>query len=250
MHLQIAEQILASLEQTPVKDGRLHTDLTQNLPAFYLGNIAPDFQIVCHLPREETHFFPIPPALDADAFATMLAKYPALQQVTVLSHEQAVFIAAYGAHLLLDLIWFNEILIPYFVKSKDLGDRKRRTLLHFSVLTYLDRLAQASLPHYAGKTLSAAKPHRWLPFGDGDALLQWRHLVAKQLAPGAATETVEIFAGRLNMPPEAFAANLDDTHWLETNIFRVIPVDTMQAILQTAVPRTIQLLTNYLYPAE
>jgi len=128
-----------------------------------------------------------------------------------------------------------------------LGDRANRTLLHFTVLTYLDQLAYQSLPPTAAATLSTAVPDNWLPFGETSDLVAWRDLVAAQLAPGAETETAAIFAGRLNMSTETFAANLQDENWMASNIFRIIPMSRIQAILQTAVPRSIQLITNYLY---
>ncbi len=248
MHLHIAEQMITALDERSIDNGRLHTDLYQNLPAFYLGNIAPDFQILCNLPRSESHFYPIPPAADDDAFGNMLAKYPGLHRVTSLPREHAVFIAAYGAHLLLDLIWFHKILVPYFIKPKFLKDRAHRTFLHFTVLAYLDQLAYDSLSPTVGTLLSSSIPKEWLPFAENDDLIQWRDMVANQLLPGGETETVAIFSGRLHMSSEAFAANLQDDTWMETNIFSIIPTDTIQAILKTAVPRSIQLLSDYLYP--
>ncbi len=248
MHLHIAEQMITALDERSLDNGRLHTDLRQNLPAFYLGNIAPDFQILCKLPRIESHFYPIPPAADDDAFGTMLAKYPDLHRAAHLPQEHAVFIAAYGAHLLLDLIWFQDILIPYFLKPKFLEDRAHRTFVHFTVLAYLDQLAYDSLSPTVGTLLASSIPKDWLPFAENDDLIQWRDLVANQLQPGGETETITIFSGRLHMSPEAFAANLHDADWMETNIFNVIPMDAIQTILKTAVPRSIQLLSDYLYP--
>ena len=248
MHLDIAEKMLAALDEGSVFNGRLRTAICNQWPAFYLGNIAPDFQIVSNLPRVESHFYPIPPDADADAFGSMLMQYPTLQNVNDLDQEHAVFVAAYGAHLLLDLIWFHEILIPYFVKPSDLGDRKQRTLLHFTVLAYLDQMSYESLPKSASATLFSAQSKDWLPFGEQDALIEWRDMVANQLVPGNEIETAVIFAGRLDMPPEEFAANLASDTWMDSHIFRQIPVANIQEILNTAVSRSIQLLSDYLYP--
>jgi hypothetical protein len=250
MHLDIAEKILAAVDDPAGEHGRLHTPLLNNLPAFYYGSIAPDFQIVCNLPRIESHFYPIPSAPDDDAFANMLEKYPALRNVKELDEAQAVFIAAYGAHLLLDLIWFHEILIPYFVKPPDLGDRPHRSLLHLTVLAYLDSLSYQSLPNRAAETLFAAQPNGWLPFGGADALVEWRDLVANQLLPENDIETSKIFAGRLNMSPAIFVSNMNDATWMDQHVFNQIPVPDIQAILNTAVSRSIQLITDYLYPIE
>lgn len=249
MHLHVAEQMLTALAKRPEVNGRLHTQLCENLPAFYFGNIAPDFPAVCNFRRSDSHFHHIPPATDEDPFANMLAAYPHLRPAANLDPGHAVFIGAYGAHLLLDVMWFHQVVIPYFVEPPNLGERSHRRLLHFSTLTYLDRKARAALPAKVGSTLNAAPSDGRLPFGRASDLRQWRDLVAEQLFPGAASKTVEIFAGRLSLSPAEFAANLDNRQWMETVLFPFVPIEKIELMLQTAVPRSIQLLTDYLFPA-
>ena len=43
----------------------------------------------------------------------MFAANPSLRSAGTLTSEQAVFVAAHIAHLLLDLRWFHEILVPF-----------------------------------------------------------------------------------------------------------------------------------------
>ena len=67
-----------------------------------------------------------------------------------------------------------------------------------------------------------------------------------QLLPGGASQTVEIYAGRLQMTPEAFADKLNDGAWLQKNLFARVPVMAVQGLLAAAVPASIQLINDYL----
>lgn len=246
MHLQIAEQIRSELEARPGSDGRLLCTLLQAWPAFYLGSVAADYQTITQVPREATHFYTLPPDPDNQAYPEMLACYPELADATALPPTQGVFVAAYCAHLMLDLIWFRRILLPFFAGVSDLGSREQRRLLHDVLLTYLDKLAFDALPATAGMTLAAAQPDHWLPFADDADLVRWRDMLAAQLQPGGKLQTIEIYAGRLGMSPAAFAANLNDPTWMSDYLFAKIPVAEVQTILASAVPQSITLLTDYL----
>ncbi|MCP5098596.1 MAG: hypothetical protein GY943_23850 [Chloroflexi bacterium] len=246
MHLQIANQLLTRLSDCGQENGRLHTLLTQQQSALFFGSIAPDFPAICDLPRIESHFYAMPPAPDHDAFQEMLLACPQLANGQELAPVHAVFIAAYGAHLMFDLIWFRDIVMPWIIAPKNLGERPYRQLLHFALLTYLDELAFASLTNTAVSTLSTSIPNNWLPFTDNATLIQWRDLVGKQLQPGATLETIPIFAARLQLAPETFAAYVHDQTWMQTNLFDKLPIDKIQETLKTAVPLSIDCLSHYL----
>jgi hypothetical protein len=246
MHLQTAERIRMALTASDVAHGRLLRLLQQEWPAFYLGNIAPDFQNICDVAREATHFHRLPPDPDEQAYQVMLAHYPELANATALPPDRAVFVAGYNAHLLLDLLWFREILMPYFVEVEGLGDFHQRRLVHHTLLMYLDKVAFNALPATAEETLAAAQPRQWLPFADDTHLMSWRNMVAAQLRPGAAIRTIEIYAGRLKMPPAELAATLQDPLWLETHLFNKVPVAEVQAKLEAAIPQSIALIQAYL----
>jgi len=243
MHLRIAEQILCEAEQ---RNGRLHTLLQQEWPAFYFGSVAPDYQYICGIPREQTHFYSIPPEPDNQGYNTMLRQFPELAQSQNLSPSQAMFVAAYSVHLMYDLIWLRDIIDPYFFRAKGMGDRQQRILVHFILLTYLDKLAFESLPETAMSTLAAAHADQWLPFAQNEHLINWRDEIVPQLQPGARIRTIEIYAERLGMTPDEFAINLEDPAWMDEHIFGQLPVTEIQAILDTAVPRSVDLITKYL----
>lgn len=244
MHLHVAEQIF-QLAQT-AGNGRLQATLAAEWPAFYLGSVAPDVNAISVLSRASTHFYDMPPASDEMAYPTMLAQYPQLNDVARLPLAQALFVAAYSAHLMLDLIWLREIVYPFFYLPTHLGDRQQRRLTHFILLTYLDTIALDALPETAVSTLAAAQSNQWSPFIDDDILVAWRDMLVAQLQPGAPVKTIEIYSERLGISPDAFAANLQDPAWMQDWVFDKIPVDRVQEILQTAVPKSVELISNYL----
>lgn len=245
MHLAVAERIRAH----DCLDRQTARLLEAAWPAFYLGNVAPDFQTICDVPREVAHFYELPPGPDVVAHRVMLEQYPRLADASALSLAHALFIAGYRAHLLLDLRWYWEILIPYFVEAEDWPvDHRQRFLVHNTLLTYLDKRAFDTLPAMAGETLAAATPHHWLPFaGDGD-LIRWRDMLASQLRPGGTTATIAIYAERMNMKPETFAANLADPRWMEEHVFHKVPLARVEALITKGMEQSVELVTDYLLP--
>jgi hypothetical protein len=248
MHLDVAERMRAQAIAQAGADGRLPHLLAAEWPAFYLGSVAPDYQSICDVPRAETHFHRTPPEPDQPAHARMLTRYPALADAAALPPAQAVFVAAYRAHLLLDLVWFHDIVTPYFLSAVGLGDVPQRYLRHNILLTHLDKLAYDALPSHAAATLAAARPDRWLPFADDALLRRWRDLLVDQLRPDGLLQTVTIYAGRLRMAPDEFGANLDDPQWMAQQVFARIPVEAIQARLATAVAESLTLVADYLHP--
>ena len=248
MHLHIAEQIyeLAAQNGNSKGDGRLKEILTVEWPAFYLGSVAPDVNAISDIPRFGTHFYEVPPPEEEMAYPTMLSTFPQLANCAAMPPAQALFVAAYSAHLLLDLIWLRQIVYPFFFAPRGLGSRKQRTLIHNILLTYLDTLALAALPETAVSTLAAATPNQWLPFVPDAILVEWRDILTAQLAPDAPVRTVEIYAGRMKMLPDEFVTNLQDPIWMQTQVFDKIPVAEVQAILDTAVPQSLELVQNFL----
>lgn len=242
MHLQMAERMRVHHRF----NGRVRALVEQEWPAFYMGSVAADVNSISTIPREATHFYQMPPAAGERADQTMLAHYPELANAVTLPPAQAVFIAAYSAHLLADVWWFHQVLIPYFFTSPPWAGQKERFKVHNMLLTYLDQQAFEALPATAAGTLAAAEPQNWLPFAPDDLLTQWRQLLVKQLQPGGVLETVAVYAGRLHISPEDFAANLRDSHWMMENVFCRVPLEQVQAGLAAVVEGSVGLVTDYL----
>ena len=245
MHLHTAEQILSEMKEEN-GHGRILTQLEDEWSAFYLGSVAPDVNAISDISRDTTHFYSMPPAPELQAEAEMLAQFPELSHVEEISSDTAVFVSAYRAHLLLDLVWLREIVYPYFVQATHLGNREQRRLTHFILLTYLDTLALKALPETAVNTLANAHPNHWVPFIEDEILADWRDMIVAQLGPNSPVKTIEIYAGRLGMSPEEFATNLRDPNWMAEQVFGKIPVDEVQARLTEAVPSSIKIISEYL----
>jgi hypothetical protein len=246
MHLHTAEQIQTAVSQSDHPYNYLAGCLAQGWPAFYLGNVAPDVQNLNGMAREVTHFYHIPQPGDLPAYDEMLAQYPLLARPEKMKIEQALFVAGYRAHLLLDLIWWRDVAAPYFFRAETFADLPQRRLAHFVLLAYLDAKALAALPSTAGETLALAKPDGWLPFVSNADLRRWRDMLVDQLVPGALPQTTAVYAARLGMPPDRLAQNLQDETWMLTNLFEKVPVAEIENSLQTAVFASITLIKDYL----
>ncbi len=245
LHLHIAEKIRVDIGKRLAENGRIAEILGTGWPAFYLGSVAPDYQTISGQPREKTHFFKLPPAPDNQAYPRMFAQFPQLAAGDHLPIPHASFIAAYTAHLLLDLIWFRKILIPYFHLNPQLSDFQERRLLHLILLTYLDKFAFDQLPDSAADTLLKANPICWLPFANDSDLRSWQEFLGEQLLPGAVPETVRIYANRLQMPAESFAAKLNNREWMQNHLFSRIPVPEVLEIVYSAVPKSVEITIRY-----
>jgi hypothetical protein len=251
MHLQYAEEIRALAVARKGENGRLPLLLAQNWPAFYLGSVAADCQEVAGLSRVATHFYDVPPEPGHMAYPQMLAAYPQLTAASCLTPGQAVFIAAYSVHLMFDLLWFREVMLPHFVQRPDwAAPFEQRHLVHNVVLTYLDQVAYQSLPATAVTTLAVAEPDHWLPFVPDAALTRWRDRLVTQLQPGGDLETIAVYAGRMHISPTEFAANLSSSDWMTDHVFRFVPVADIQAQLHAAVESSLDIIEEYLGNCE
>ena len=239
MHLQIAERILT---HAALSD-RTRRMIQTHYSAFYLGSVAPDYQTICNVPRETTHFYDLPPSDGDRAYPKMFLSFPELAEQNRVSPEQAVFIAAYCAHLMLDLRWYHEVLTPYFVEPLEWESHHQRFVVHNTLLTYLDKQAVAALPESAARILSSASPRGWLPFALDKELIEWRDLLVAQLRPGAPLRTVEIYAKRLFLSPEEFTSNLEEPAWMDAYLFSRVPIEDVQALLTSAVTESVDIMT-------
>lgn len=245
MHLAYAEQLRAVLWEQPAEPGVAAT-IEGQWPAFYLGSVAPDYQVICDVPREASHFYPLPLPSDWDAVATMLERWPELAAPATLSPAHVTFVAAYLAHLLLDEVWFREVLLPHFVQPEHLGSMSERMLLHNMTLIYLDRQSLDALPADAGRTLSVIRSDNWLPFATDDQLAAWQTMLVDQLLPQGVVQTVPIFAGRMGLHAEELEARLSDDAWLNQELFARVSIADVEAALANSLPRAAACVTGYL----
>lgn len=242
MHLLAAERI----RDHPYLGTNVRNLLYRYYPAFYFGNVAPDYQWLCDIPRETTHFYTLPLTDNWDATQAMFANYPELLEAAALPREQAVFVAGYCTHLLLDLRWYRDILIPFFVETAGWQDHFQRFVAHHTLLTYLDSQAVSLLPDDARAILAAAEPHHWLPFADNIDLLRWQSMLVAQLEPSAPLQTAVIYADRLSISADEYMARLAEPEWMDENLFNRVAVGEVEDILVNSVSESALFVNTYL----
>jgi hypothetical protein len=241
MHLVLADAMLA--------DSRLPAPvlplLQDQLPAFRLGHTAPDAQTVSGQPREATHFFTVPMVDRRPAHEKMFGLHPELARPDRLPPAQAAFLSGYICHLALDQLWIGQIFEPVFGIGAHWADFRDRLYLHNILRTHLDQVDLPQLQGGVGASLAAASPTHWLPFILDGALVGWRDLLAEQLLPGAAIQTVEIFARRMNRDPKELAALLDSPEELDRLIFSRLPREQLDAFRTDGLARSLELVAEY-----
>lgn len=218
-HLRFARDLLAA--------GGLPPLLPREWPAFCLGNIAPDVQTLTGQPRAATHFFDVPMRDLTPAWRVMFEHHPSLADPAGLPSARAAFLAGYLCHLALDQLWIARIFDPIFGESAGWSTFRQRLFLHNVLRIYLDRIDLPTLQEGVGATLRQAQPENWLPFLADHALCRWRDFVADQLADGAVSQTVEVFASRMNLAPTDFEFLLQSPAAMQAHIFDRLPQSSL-----------------------
>jgi hypothetical protein len=241
-HLSIAEELLAS----PDLPESLHEFLQEERNAFLLGKTAPDVQTISGQSRIETHFYRIPLVTLANPWDKMFARYPHLGKPAGLSASQAAFISGYICHLQADVIWITDLFAPYFLPLLTRQGRKQVGYLHNVLRSYLDERILTDLPADVGPSLMDVNPAGWLPFVSDIYMADWRDYLGQQLMPGSKARTVEVFAGRLDVPVESFFELLGSEGRMEAEIFSFIPRQVLVEYRDKLVSANIQLLAGFL----
>jgi hypothetical protein len=161
------------------------------------------------------------------AWRVMFEAHPTLADPARLSPARAAFLAGYICHLALDQLWIAEIFDPIFGEAANWSTFNERLFLHNVLRIYLDRIDLPALQESAGASLKQAQPQDWLPFLADQALRRWRDFVADQLAEGAISQTVEVFAARMNLAPTEFESLLKSPAAMQTHIFERLPQSSL-----------------------
>lgn len=244
-HLSVAGDLL----QRPDLPAGVRDFLNHYRPEFLFGNTAPDVQTISGQPRPVTHFFEVPIMPGAStAWEVMFAAHPDLAKTGLVNESQAAFIAGYLCHLQADWFWVMDIFTPIFGSWSTWQSFKQRLYLHNVLRAYLDRQILDGLQSQIDGELEAAKPSHWLPFVEDLHLFEWRNLLARQLHPGAAVQTVEMFAERQGIAPQAFYRLLESEDRLELEIFSRLPREEVNRYRQRLLDENVRLLAQYLAP--
>lgn len=211
--------------------------------AFLFGNTAPDVQVVSGQDRPVTHFFDIPiqPGMPLP-WIEMLRTYPHL--ASILPGEQAAFLAGYVCHLLADWRWVLEIFTPYFGPTCHWGTFRQRLYLHNVLRAYLDQQLISQIDPQTAAALEQVNPVGWLPFVEDHYLRQWRDLLYPQLYPGATLATVEVFAARQQVEPEAYYRLLKSEPKMEEEVFSRLPRQELETYRRRLLVESTALLMS------
>ncbi|MEA3340223.1 MAG: zinc dependent phospholipase C family protein [Chloroflexota bacterium] len=240
MHLALAEEILRGDDLSPA----VRRTLTQQRGPFLLGHTMPDVQTISRQGREETHFYTIPRTTDRPAYEALFAAHPRLARAETLPPAQAAFIAGYIAHLLLDVIWLEDIFLRYFMTQEweSLGER---LFLHNVLRTWLDAQDQQRLNGDVTAALSEVEPWGWLPFVGDEYLRTWRDWLVQQLGPARSVETAQVFARRMGVPATKVKEVLRSPQRMEERIFCHIPRTALQSFHDVGYERSVRLVEWY-----
>ncbi len=218
--------------------------------AFLLGSISPDVRIVSGHPREETHFFTIPPSDSQRAEDRMLRIWPNLQAAQNHGGVRAAFVAGYMCHLAMDQVWVNVIVMPRLFSEEHLWGVKHPNWRLYSILmTYLEYRAEARLPADRLDLLARAMPDHWLPFVEDRYLLEWRDYVVEMIRTDGARRTSEQFAQSNDLSGADLEAIVLSDQRMAADVFPVVSLEDLTAFEVESARRSYEVVLGYLTAA-
>ena len=242
-HLSLAHEI----SEHPSLSPDLRSMLRTHRGAFFLGNTAPDVQVLSGQNRRVTHFFSVPAHSGGHVpWNRMLLEYPGLNRPGDLSPASAAFIAGYLCHLQADWIWILDIFQPGFGPDQTWETFTKRLYLHNVLRAYLDVKVLEDLPSDVATQLRLTQPDQWLPFVQDKLLIKWRDFLCDQLQPGESIKTVEVFASRQGVDPEEFHSLLRSEERMEVNIFKHVTRQQLDIYRERLIAQNVDLLDDYL----
>jgi hypothetical protein len=240
-HLSVADELL----RNQALDRPVLQWLQAQRCAFFLGNTAPDVQVVSGEPRENTHFFVLPLSHNAqppwDAFLNL---YPGLHSFSC-TEAHLTFLAGYLCHLQADWLWIKKIYAPIFGPNQDWDTFSYRLYIHNVLRAYQDAQIMNSLPQETGDCLDSVRPLGWLPFVEDRHLEEWRDYLSRQLKPGSLAQTVEVFAARQGISPEEYYSLLESKERMDTEVFSKVSEETLTDFRSTLIHQNVQLIQSF-----
>ena len=222
-HLLTAQHLLAD----PAVPATQRALLKAEVGAYLLGAVVADAQGLAGISREQTHFYNYERPVSDPAWHTMLARYPALRDVT--DPAQRALLAGYVMHISMDEIWSLKMTGPQFARGEWAEHRQRFLMLHI-LLIFMDERDRAQLDEALSAALSAVEPEGWLPFLSDTVMRQWRDIIAPQIAPGGISETLDIYGARLGKSPDDLRAILDSPERMQAELWANVPPDLVAGI--------------------
>ena len=245
-HLSIAETLLEHPGLMPLA----RQVLGQELPAFFMGQVAPDVQVISGQKRESTHFYSLPIQPESlSPWQKIFQVHPSLI-VDQADRQRSVFLAGYLCHLQADWFWSGQIFEPYFGPQANWKEFRERLYLHNVLRAYLDFGVLQTLNGEVRSGLSEVTFQDWLPFVNKVHLEAWRDFLASQLKPGAHIRTVEVFADRQGISVEAYYQLIQDEDKMQCQIFDFLPWQHLLDYRAMLLEANVALLNEYLADME
>jgi hypothetical protein len=89
-------------------------------------------------------------------------------------------------------------------------------------------------------------PDGWLPFIKNQSLVKWRDLLAQQLHPGAAIQTVEVFSSRQGISAPEYYALLASDERMQSEVFDHLPLERVERYRAKVLKDNLYLLADTL----
>ncbi len=201
-HLVVAQRLLTD-DRVP---GAARALLASERGAFLLGTIAADARVSSGIDREHTHFYAYNQSIVEPPWRVMLAKYPSLAQPRTAA--QRAFVAGCVAHLVMDALWSQDMVRPYFVQREWAPQAHRLLMLNVLVI-WMDERDYPRLEAWQRRALLSAQPDDWLPFIPDSDLREWRDFVGRQLPPEGQSATLQVLGERIGTRPDVLRQILD-----------------------------------------
>lgn len=245
-HLSIAEVLL----EHPGLKPEVRRVLEAEQPVFLVGQVAPDVQVISEHKRESTHFYSLPAQPDdVPPWQKILQAHPGLG-CDPADAQKCVFIAGYLCHLQADWFWSGRIFEPHFGPQATWKEFRQRLYLHNVLRAYLDFGVLRTLNGDMRSGLSKATLRDWLPFVDKFHLEAWRDFLSGQLKPGAAIQTVEVFAARQGISVDPYYRLIRNEDEMQGQIFDFLPQNCLADYRAMLIDANVALLNAYLAGME
>jgi hypothetical protein len=242
-HISLASELI----HHPRMPERITQFLQMYRGEFLFGSTAPDVQVVSGQLREATHFFDLPiQESDLPAWDCCLTTNPGLAADAYLPASQAAFLSGYLCHLQADWLWVKDIFTPVFGPRSRWGTFRDRLYYHNALRAFLDLQSLPELPDYAGNQMHQVVPVGWLPFVEDRYLTEWRDLLCRQLLPGAAVQTVEVFSSRQGISAPEYYSLLASDERMHNEVFAHCSLEHVEDYKKMVLADNIRLLSDYL----
>jgi hypothetical protein len=242
-HLHVAEALL----ENPGLKPSVRDIVIEHFPAFLLGNVAPDVQVISGQTRESTHFYSLPVQVNTETpWQKIQQDHPSLNPGLISNLERRIFILGYECHLQADWFWAEQIFEPFFGPTAQWKDFRQRLYLHNVLRAYLDFRVLDEINGEVCLGLGQGLPPAWLPFVEAAHLQEWRNFIADQLKPGASIRTVDVFAKRQGISAKAYYQLISTKTEMQRQIFDFLPKQRLVEFRETVIDANLELLNKYL----